>query len=319
MAINQLSYLFQFSRKNGIRLPFESVNSSKFRFIFAVGRSGTTWLGKGLSFTESNIQYISEPIPHFLPRIKMGTEEDISFAGSDEKLTAIHPVQLMLKKIQKGLTADDFIPDYFHRKVIRDETNPDFYLIKEVHSHLLVKQLHDALPEAKFVFIVRNPLYVLDSYLTYKNEDSTLWNQEYAHFNLSFKEIISNIHTKYNQKLDHFRLKKLITIAFINNELTNFQSNRIKYHTYNDLCLNPIINFKEIAHFFDFNYDEISQKELVNTMSSKSDKFIHYSIYQNTQNQVNREFRKMDNTQINDFTNVLNDLENQGIKTGLNT
>ena len=56
MAINKLKYLVSFIKKNGIRVLFNRIDDSKLRFIFAVGRSGTTWLGKGLSFTETRIQ-----------------------------------------------------------------------------------------------------------------------------------------------------------------------------------------------------------------------------------------------------------------------
>jgi len=202
-----------------------------------------------------------------------------------------------------NIKQDLFLPNYYERKIRRNDSNFEFVLHKEVHALLATEGLIKAL-KCPIVLITRNPIYVLDSLLTYKDISVPLWRNEAKYITQSNflsrffpdkkGEIIENI-TKYPDdgvNRTSVIVAKTLTIAIINRMLQTLADkyNNVKHIYYEDLILDPITLFSESAKFFNLDFNEKAKAYLKKTLKAKDEEFDHTSIYRNTCKQRNRPF-----------------------------
>lgn len=290
---NKLKWHIHNIKLHGEKSYVRSIDDSKLRFIIAPGRSGTTWVGKCLSFSTSKIRYISEPLPHYLPRIYNGDKSDHSFASPNENMGILHPFNQVIRACAGDLTKEHFLPDYWKRKVIRWEDNPEFILIKEVHGVLALPRLKNAFPNAKFLVLSRNPLYVVDSLLTYKNMDILLWEQEYKY-----------LCTCYDHEDNIERL--IQSVNLINLFLYKFRNTKNVFHiSYEELTEKTMSNFNKIFSFMDFKINKDVIEKIQSTMKIKPGIDGHTSIYVNTKEQSRRDFRVLPNKYLIKFKKLM--------------
>ncbi len=277
----------------------------KLRLILGPGRSGTSWLARTLEHTETPIRYVHEVLPHLHPKYLASKRFDKTAIECHELLNDVHP----LVRIYKITTYPDikhslFISDYFEKKIGRNDSNFEFVLHKEVHALLATEGLINNL-KCPIVLITRNPIYVVDSLLTYKDVSVPLWRNESKYITNSIflgrffldnkDKIIKNI-TKYPDdgvNRTNVIIAKTLTIAVINRMLQRLAEkyNNVKHIYYEDLIQDPIKLFAETAEFLNLDFKEQAKAYLKKTLKAKDEEFDHTSIYRDTRRQLNRPFK----------------------------
>jgi len=136
--------------------------------------------------------------------------------------------------IQKLQTIDIYFEgmrlmySYIYSKALENR-NVTYFLDKTPRYYLILDELIKIFPEAKFIFLFRNPLAVLNSIIN-------TWSQK-------------NIFTLNSFKLDLiFAPKKLVEFNDKNN-IKNYKCN------YEEIVSNPDIEIKKIINFLELEYD----------------------------------------------------------------
>ena len=130
-------------------------------FIFSLPRSGSTLLQRIL-MSHSQICSIAEPwilLPQFYMLKKNGTLSDYS------SLTAYKAVTDFVENLPKKHkdyknSLRDFVLDLYQKQC---QNNERYFLDKTPRYYLIIDEIIDLFPDAKFIFLFRNPVHIYAS------------------------------------------------------------------------------------------------------------------------------------------------------------
>ena len=130
-------------------------------FIFSLPRSGSTLLQK-LLMTHPEINSVSEPwiLLHFVSLFK----NDLSLSKYNQNL-CVSAFDDSLRKIGKNNYFSIF--NNFVKKLYKEATmeNGRYFLDKTPRYYLIIPEIAEIFPNAKFIFLLRNPLSIYSSIL----------------------------------------------------------------------------------------------------------------------------------------------------------
>jgi hypothetical protein len=129
----------------------------RFVFVFGVGRSGTTLLGRMMASTATPARFVTELCPGIRDRIASPL-----FVVEPEDAEGLSRVRGALAELASG--KNPFPPDQGWR-LERDDPDAQVLIVKDVHSLLAWPAIVEGLSDWRAVVITRSTPRVLDSYL----------------------------------------------------------------------------------------------------------------------------------------------------------
>jgi len=276
--------------------------TDKLRLILGNGRSGTSWLARILSKTETPLRYFHEFITYTHPRYYFSKKNDYSAVPYSEELSD----NSLLLKLYRASTLKNISLERFIKrpelKIGRKDENYKYVLHKEVHSLLATEALVKKL-NCPTIVITRNPIYNIDSLFNYQKISSIIWRNEAEyiqepHFLQKFvpekKDLLVKLLKKYQDdgknRLNTV-ISKILTVATINQMLIKISEEyeNVLHVQYDNLCITPEEHFSECARFFNFKFENSEKNELASTLTSEGNNN-PMSIKKDTKTQFDREF-----------------------------
>lgn len=272
------------------------------RLILGPGRSGTSWLSKGLAKTSSSIVFLNEPLHPFKIRLPFISKWDHTAVAYARQLDPKSPLLLLYHLLSNPEGA---WRRYLSSKIIvRDDPEPEYTLIKEVHSLLATEALLNGL-HCPAVLITRNPVYVVDSLLSIRGLQAPIWRTESAYvvlpefmerFGFSRKDRIIKTLSKFKDRPDNRTgviMAKTVTVAMINNmleQLAKAYPNTVHIR-YEDLCASPVKSFEALAEFLMLEKGPDFLAFVNQSQENDQCPADPYSVFRNTREQLIRPFK----------------------------
>lgn len=238
----------------------------KLRIILGVARSGTSWLHAVLSQSATPMRSLKEPL-YILDNI---LNLESPFCGD-----LVSAYELLL-----SLNTQKFKN---HRRIIRNDSNYELCLIKEIHGLLQCRWLLQYFKDIKIVFLIRNPVYIVDSLLSI--------HKDLNYFKTPEQEVVGLCPLIKNVERQYIIKNKISAIKYIHKcfeKTHNFYPVNTMLVNYETLCISTIDIFKNIAKFLDLNWTTI--QPFLNT-TTKVNKGNAYSIYRISALQTTRSFK----------------------------
>ena len=241
-------------------------------FIFSLPRSGSTLLQKILT-THSEIETTAEPWI-LLPYI---------YAQKDTGIQAIYDQHLCSEAItdfiqQLPQREDDYLYELrefilrLYSKQISNK-NTIYFIDKTPRYYYIIPEIIKTFPDAKFIFLFRNPLSIISSIISsWTNNTFNIYKFK-EDFDYGFKTLVRNYH--------RFKNKSIMLY-------------------YEDLILNPDVDLQKIFDYLNLEYNKevIEQFNEINFEGSKGDKnrkgyqYISSQNLKKWKNTFNSKFRK---------------------------
>ncbi|WP_417558836.1 sulfotransferase family protein [Mesoflavibacter zeaxanthinifaciens] len=242
-------------------------------FIFSLPRSGSTLLQRVL-MTDPNICSVAEPwllLPQLYSLKKEGVVSEFSSLTAQQAIGDFID-NLPNKQIDYNISLNSFISDLYSKQC---KNNERYFLDKTPRYYLIINEIAEVFPNAKFIFLFRNPLHIFASIIeTWGNKS------------------ISKIH----------RNSRDLTEGF------NALSNGYKIHkersisvNYEDFVNYPEIELKKISNYLDLKIDsevlkdfskQDTKGELGDPTGAKRYKSISKEGLDKWKNTLNASFRK---------------------------
>ncbi len=287
----------------------------KLRLILGPGRSGTTWLSNVIAKTATPISFIDEPLHPFKFKLPYECKYDHTATKYLDNIDLKNPVIQTLDFCTQDYSV---FSQYINKKrIIRNDLNSKFVLIKEVHSLLATEGIIKFL-KVPTVFITRNPIAVVDSLLSFRGISAPIWRQEsrYMRDMVFLKRIGINNESQVLKYLKRYSdngitrksviYGKILTVALLNRmfEVLNELYLNTIHITYEDLCIDSEKVFRQIADFLNFDFDI---KMIGRESCSKSDD--PYSINRDTSKQINKPLKFIKNKENEEIRSILGKCE----------
>jgi hypothetical protein len=273
-------------------------NEESLRLILGVGRSGTNWISSVLSRTTTPSRFFHEPLYHIQPRLPFRDIGDHTAIGyCDERHAA--PLISTYRLIAHPGFWDPTLPGSE-----RNDAEWKICLVKEVHALLGCEALLRAW-RFPVVFILRNPVYILDSLLSAQSLDSIYLDHEavsvqdpafLARYSNGCQDTLARILRDSARKSRRQRIiaRKLICIHLLQNmfcELTR-RFPHCRAFSYEDFCARPMQTFTATAQALAIPWDAPMAAHLESTMlANQAAASNHYAVFRDTEAQSNRDFR----------------------------
>ena len=204
------------------------INKIKPIFIFSLPRSGSTLLQR-LLMTSDDVSSVSEPwllLPLFYMNKSKGTLTEYSHLGSYEAL------QDFIKNLpgkEKAFFNElkNFVNSLYGMQCKREEK---YFLDKTPRYYLIIPEILSTFPEAKFIFLFRNPINIISSIIE-------TWGLG----------TLKSVH-RYNVDIKHG--PDLLTEGLVLAGSNAFTLN------YEDLVTDPKIQLKKICNFLSIKFDK---------------------------------------------------------------
>lgn len=199
-------------------------------FIFSIPRSGSTLLQRVL-MSHKDICSIAEPwllLPQLYNLRREGTLSEYS------SLTAYSALQDFIKNLPNKQTdyndsLKTFILDLYSKQCQNDER---YFLDKTPRYYLIIDDIIKVFPEAKFIFLFRNPVHV------YASAVSTWGNNRFNKLRSTYNDIILGTKLLSEGYVKH--RDKSISINY-ENFVTNFEVELQKIIDYLDIDLSDSV------------------------------------------------------------------------------
>lgn len=248
------------------------------------------------------MRYVHEALPHMRQKYRPSAGGDPNAMPYSSELSADHPLVSIARILTvPDLPEDMFLSKYADRKVPRNDKDFQVVLHKEVHALLasegLVKELR-----CPTLVITRDPIYSVDSLLSYQGLESPYLRHESVYIQETtflWNAFSCDAHAvfEYLQRFpddgvhrQNVETAKVLTAAIINAVLSRLADrfSNVMRVRYEDLILDPVARFNEIAVFFGLEFGPHAQRQLEKTLSSRNEEAVHYSIFRDTRKQLNR-------------------------------
>ncbi len=196
-------------------------------FIFSLPRAGSTLLQRVL-MTNKDIASVAEPwllLPQIYVLKKQGTLSEFSSLTSNKGITDF--INNLPQKEQDYLTSlRRFILELYEKQC---KNNERYFLDKTPRYYLIINEINALFPDAKFIFLFRNPIHVYASIL------NTWGNNR-----------LSKFHGNYNDLSEGF---KMLSDGFV-----KFKNKSIAVN-YENFILKPESELKKISQYLDLNIE----------------------------------------------------------------
>lgn len=212
-------------------------------FLMGVPKSGTTLLQRILA-SHSKISSASEPW-FLLPAVYAFRESGIftEYGARSCQLS----MQELFSELPRGRL--DYLKacSRMAQSIYEDLADRDsvFFLDKTPRYHLIIDQLVELFPDAKFIFIWRNPLSLMAS--TIEHNDGNIRGLRFSQ--IDFLRGLPNL-VKYAQK----------------------HKNSIHELSYEDLVLDPQNELKKIMHYLGLEFEETQLYDFTERIYQRGDK-----------------------------------------------
>jgi len=328
---NVLRWKAAWYRSHGLP-PIPGRSPLPIRFIFGVGRSGTTWLGRVLGEAQQPICYLQEPLTYARPFYAFSDRHDRLALPPMARMSKGHPLAILCRDVAR--LRNDYgrlLGRYAAQKVIRNDCDAELVLIKEVHALLAAPALTAAL-DAKAVAISRHPVYVVDSLLSYQDLSVGIWRNEQrlVRDGAFLASVAGALADRVRDALDRFPddgvnrtntiVGKALTTALISKhlELAADRSPDILHLAYRDLCRNPLEGFSRAARHLDLTLGERGSRFIAETTSPRADDdHPTQTVHKDTSNQAHRPLKSLTREEADLICRVLSDLDLLNDETGL--
>ena len=204
-------------------------------FLISAPRSGSTLLQK-LLVTSENINTAAEPW-WLLPLLRYKSIEGYELYNKRIASKAIHDFDEYVNR-KTGSSLDNEIAKMVQEIYGSLASDSGYFLDKTPRYYLIVDELRELFPKAKFIFLIRNPLEILASKLTAHN---------------------GTFHAYYKYKIDLFQSVNAIT-----NSLHTREDN-IFHLDYNELIRsesNCVMQLNSFLNLDDIDSQKINQVEV---------------------------------------------------------
>lgn len=293
------------------------------RFIFGVGRSGTTWLGRVLGEAQQPIRYLQEPLTYARPFYAFCHRNDRLALPPLERMSRGHPLAILCRDIAQSRTDyASMLGHYAERKVIRNDSDAELMLIKEVHALLAAPALTAAM-NAKAVVVSRDPVYVVDSLFSYQDLSVGIWRNE--HRLVQNDEFLTTIMGPFAGKVrDALRrypddgvdrrstiVGKALTTALISRHLrwAAERSPDILHIAYDKLCEDPLLGFSRAAQHLDIVLGDRGNRFIQETILPRpGDDHPTQTVHKDTRGQASRPFKSLTDEEASFVDRILSDL-----------
>ncbi len=167
-------------------------------FIFSLPRSGSTLLQRIL-MTHKDIASVAEPWI-LLPQMYMLRDQGVLSEYSS--LTAYYGVKDFVNNLPNKeddyiASLRDFVFDLYKKQC---KNNEIYFLDKTPRYYLIIDEINKLFPDAKFIFLFRNPIHVFGSIIsTWGNNRFNKYHGNYDDLTLGF-ELLSKGYQNYKSK-----------------------------------------------------------------------------------------------------------------------
>jgi hypothetical protein len=266
----------------------------RLRLILGVGRSGTSWVSQMLFKTPLRSRCFSEPLFHMTPRLPFHRKGDHT-AVRYENIPARHP----LLRAYGLLAHRQFDPAGLHG-VVRDEAGWEICLVKEVHALLAAEGLLRAwgIPT---VFILRDPIYVIDSLLAAQTLQTNYLDHEIEavqepaflkRFAPDREEVLRRVFAEAARQEPRRQIiqRKVLCAQLLQEMFLALAAEFPCANTwrYEQCCQAPEPSFRAIAEALSIPWDDAMKKSLAETTQADATSSQPYSIVRNTAQQTDR-------------------------------
>jgi hypothetical protein len=264
------------------------------RLILGVGRSGTSWVSQVLFKTTLRSRGFSEPLFHMTPRLPFHRQGDHT-AVRYEEMPPRHP----LLRAYGLLAHRQFDPAGLHG-VARDEAGWEVCLVKEVHALLGAEGLLRAwgIPT---VFILRDPIYVIDSLLSAQTLQTIYLDHEVEavqepaflkRFAPGREEAIRRVFAEIGRQEARRQIiqRKVLCVQLLQEMFQALAAEfpRAKTWRYEQCCQAPEAGFRAMAGALSIPWDDAMKKGLAETTQADATSNQPYSVVRNTAQQQDR-------------------------------
>ncbi|MFW6015993.1 MAG: sulfotransferase [bacterium] len=252
------------------------------------GRSGTTWLSQIINYN-NEYRYMFEPFHSKNVKCFMdyNNRHYIRPDKNDDELNNI------VKKILSG-NIRNLWTDHYNKKFISRKR-----LIKDIRINLMLKWIRNNFPKLPIVFMMRHPCAVVNSRLRlgWGNPIAELLTQNnlYEDYLKKYKTVINNADTKFERHLIFWCLENYIPLKLLND------NDDLYIIFYENLCIYPEQEIKNLFNYLNINYNEEVQKKVV-----QSSKMSRKGSAINTGNNLLSNWKKdINNEQIEKFLKIV--------------
>ena len=227
--------------------------------IHSAPRSGSTWLGEILN-SSTNVKYCFQPL--FSYQFKDYLDEGSIREKVDKFFFMLSDTddEYICQKSQRKVGT---LP-YFHKSEL-----PTHLIYKEVRYHHIIENLLRVDKDLKLIFLVRNPIEVMNSWINAPKEFDANWDVDEQ---LVFAEL-KNIGRKEN----FFGLDAWVQTTKLFERLAKSYSNRVVLINYSNLQSDHMQTVKNIFKFCDLELTHSTYSFLSESLEKKvSD---NYSVF----------------------------------------
>ena len=270
------------------------MNDKKMIFLVSLPRSGSTLLQKMLS-ASPEIHSTSEPWL-MLPFANMLNETGaLAPYGHQVMVKAIDDMIELLPNKKKDFYSaiEEFT------KSVYSKTDPDgdavYFLDKTPRYYMILPFLAEAFPEAKFIFLFRNPLEVLSSILTSWKEDKLVLiatyldlyggpaalakgyrNLKERSISVNYRELIGSPEAEIKKICEYLDIpfEQLMLTGYKDVELKGKMGDQHGVHDYKELSTESLSKWKRVLNT---RYRKWYSKRLVRSIGDKNLKDFGYT------------------------------------------
>lgn len=256
----------------------------RFRFVFGVGRSGTTLVGRLMATTSTPTRFVHELCPGIPDRIPSPR-----FMVEPGDVGTISHVREALLLLAGG--GSPFDPARMMKRIERDDPGAEVLLVKDVHSLLAWREILAGLPDWRAVVVTRDTLRTLDSYLHgHRPQQRRYLVDEYAFVARHLREagrddpIARAAARLHAPAARHFRRPRRLTSelfrqAAVTELLVLYlrgwaaEDERVAHVAFEDLCRDPVAESMRLLEFLSLGCDDRSVAEIRRTTRGESDAY----------------------------------------------
>ena len=238
----------------------------RYRFTFGLGRSGTTLLGRLLTFTSSPMRFVSELCPGIADRIPNPV---FMVEPGDSSTTA----SVRDAVVGLGSGKSPFSEGQTFR-IERNDPDADVLLIKDIHSLLAYREIIADLEDWRAVVIIRDVSRTLDSYFFgHPPESRRYLVEEYKfisdHLAGGRRDVLMDraLAALSPTVARYFRRPRMFTNELMRQAAaTDFMCHfleewadedyRLTRVRFEDLCRDPLAEVMRILEFFELEYND---------------------------------------------------------------
>jgi len=283
----------------------------RFSFVFGVGRSGTTLLGRLMACTSTPSRFVTELCPGIRDRIASPL-----FAIAPGDAESLSRVREALAELASG--KNPFPPDQSWR-LERDDPDAQVVIVKDVHSLLAWPAIVEGLRDWRALVITRETPRVLDSHF----RGSTPWRylvEEYAYLTRQLDAPggdarIARVAAELpDAAADYLRRPRLLTRGWLRQALaTEFlarflrrwaaEDPRVSHVEFEALCRDPLSEATRLLEFLELDQDDGTLESIRRTTSGSSQGY--YATDKDSRSVLEQPYRVLGTRQLRRLARLL--------------